>query len=742
MSRSDEASGEATAAPPTPTTRPADRRRRILVEVLGAAASALLSLSGAVLVLRLWHASLQRPLSINGDSNLAMMTVRNMQRTGWFQTSDLLNAPLGQDLHGYPSALGDLWNAAGLRVLSLVLSPAGTITVAYVLSFATIAITAYACLRLLRVPLLLAVVLGAVYAWLPYHFVRGTGHLYLSNYAAVPLACMLVLAVLRPDLRRWLLASKVRVALALLVAVAIGGSGLYYAVFTLVLLASVAIVALAQRQGWRPVLLAGGLAAAIGAVVAASAIPTVLFRLGGGSIAVEGRSYLATEYYGLKLTHLLLPLSSHRIDAFGALRDATTDSLIPGEGSETLGLIGVVGCVIAVVAAFAVHRSGAVAHRLRALGTVALLAVLWSTVAGFNGVLAAAGIAQLRAWNRMSVVIGFVAIAAAGVAGGWLWRRMGARLAPRRTLRALVAVGAAGSVAVVGLLDQSSDAFVPDYAEVEAQWTSDATFFAAVQDRFGAGAQVFQLPVVAFPESPPVAGMSDYEHLRGYLHSDLAWSYAGVKGSDTEWQMITMADGLTEALPSLVAVGFDAVYVNRTGYDDGAAGVEAELATATGEEPMVDSTGTLAVYDLRGYAAELAESGVPLPSRADVLTPARLLPGVGFFDAEQAEGETLRWLGAHAEATLVNPADVPRKVVLEGRLSAMTANAVITVTIGDEVYTEELRDGVGELGLVLEVQPGVTQVTIDSDTAPTPSTPNDPRDLRLLVQGLELRPLE
>ena len=49
---------------------------------------------------------------------------------------------------------------------------------------------------------------------------------------------------------------------------------------------------------------------------------------------------------------------------------------------------------------------------------------------------------------------------------------------------------------------------------------------------------VFQLPYVPFPENPPVQQMSDYDHLRGALHSrTLKWSYPTMRGrwGDT-WQ--------------------------------------------------------------------------------------------------------------------------------------------------------------------------------------------------------------
>lgn len=710
-----------------------------LVEnVLGSLASAALALVGATLVLRLWHARWGMPWQLSGDANLAMMTVRNMQHSGWFQASDLLNAPLGQDMRGYPSALGDLWNAVGLKVMSLGLSAATTIDLAYLLSFATIAVSAYLCLRLLRVPFWLAVALGAVYSWLPYHFLRGIGHLYLSNYATIPIACILVLAVLRPDLGRWLAARRSRLLVATVGAVVIGGTGLYYAVFTVVLLATAGLIAVARRR-WRAGLLAVGFGTAIVAVVAASAIPNLLYRWSGGVVAVEGRSYAATEYYGLKITNLLLPLSSHRIPALGALRDATSSSFIPGEGSETLGLLAAVGLVVAALAALAVQRDTVLTRRLRPLGALAVMAILWSTVAGLNGVLAAVGLAQLRAWNRMSVLVAFAAIAGTGLTLAALARAARGRVTWSDPLRVVAAMVTAAAVSVVGLLDQSSNGFIPDYPRIDAKWSSDEAYFRELESRLGRGAEVFQLPVVPFPENPAIHDMADYEHLRGYLHSDLAWSYGGLKGTDADWQAAALSAGLTGALPSLVAVGYDAVYINRLGYGDRGQAVEKELRAATGETPFVDKTGDLAVYDLRDYARELEAEG-RVPSREDALRPTRLVPGAGMYGLEESGDSLFRWLAARSEATVVNPAGTSRAVVLRATLRAASPAARVTVTVGGTSQELTLVDGRGDLAVAFEAPPGSTTITIETDSAPTPTTPGDARDLRLQAMDLVVVP--
>ncbi|NTW40026.1 MAG: hypothetical protein HGA44_09065, partial [Cellulomonadaceae bacterium] len=680
----------------TPPVR-ADRRAALGL-VLGALASSAIALMGAALALRLWHADLSVPFRQTGDINLALMTVRNMQLTGWFQSSDLLNAPLGQDLLGYPSSVGDLWNMAGLRLLSLALTPAQTINIAFLWTFAFVAATAFLAQRVLGVSARFAIPIGAVFAWLPYHFLRGAGHVFLSNYAVVPLMCVLALSIYSPRIGERVWSRRSGVIAALATAVLLGGTGLYYAAFGLVLLAAAGILTAVAERSWRPLVRAGVLGATTSLVLAVSALPNLLYRLGGGVSAVEGRSYAATEYYGLKLTNLLLPLGSHRIDLFGDLRDATSESFIPGEGSETLGLLGAIGLVVIVGVALLprVRSAGHLTETLRPLGVLATVAFVVATVAGLNGLLAVAGMGQLRAWNRMSVVIAFLAMVGVAHLLDAAWARYADRAVRRwpAPWRAVVSIVAVGSVSLVALADQTSDAFVPDYAGSRSVWEADARFFTEVEAQLGTGAQVFQLPLVPFPESPPVASMQDYNHLRGYLHSGLAWSYGGLKGGPVEWQSVLTVRGVPATVRGLIAAGFDAIYVNRAGYADNGAAIEAEIAEALGnEQPLVDESGMLAVYDLRPYAARLSADGEALPDRDTILFPMRIAGGEGFYGLETAGDENWHWVAASATADLVNPQETDQKVVVRTEIRSASPTATVRIRIGDEETVVHLRAG-------------------------------------------------
>ena len=730
--------GHAALVPPLIGTKP-----RVVAELATLMASAVLALAGAVVVLKLWLAHLNIPISPGGDTMLSLMVVKNMQLTGWFQGTPQLGAPFEQDLTAYPAFVGDFWHMATLKILSTFLSPAASVNVFFVLGFPVIGAAAYICLRVLAVSRPFACVLGAVYALLPFHFFRNEAHLMLSAYFAVPVACVIAVALyqkrltLKLDRRRLTPTTWVALGGAALLA----GTGLYYAAFAMLLIAAAAVLGAVADQSCRPLLSGGILITIIGAGLLVAALPNIVRDAPPGSAsAVEGRSYESTEIYGLKITNMLLPVRDHRIPAMDDLQESVAKSPVPGEGTEALGILGVSGLLAAVAALLlprAGHR-GSLSRRLSPLGAMAVVAVLVGSVGGLNSLLAAWGLAELRAWNRISVLVAFLALASLGHVLDFARTRWASR---RVAAQRPMTIAAAGLVLLVGAYDQTSPGMIPDYVKESTKWNDDEAYFERVEQRFGVGTPMFALPYVRFPENPPNYDMTDYEHIRGYLHSDLLWSYGGVKGEESEWQPVALQDGIGAALPRLVVAGFEAIYVNRDGYSDEAGQVESEIRSVIGEQtPMVNEAGDLAVYDLRTYAQSLDVSRDPLMTRDKVLYPVRFSYGDGFYPAESSPVESWRWARSAGQVVLVNPAEQAAKVVLSGAVRLHDAKAAIRVRIGDQETQVHPVDGIARFRIVTEVPSGRANVLIATDADPV-GPPDDPRDLRQMVLAFTVAPV-
>ena len=172
--------------------------------------------------------------------------------------------------------------------------------------------------------------------------------------------------------------------------------------------------------------------------------------------------------------------------------------------------------------------------------------------------------------------------------------------------RAKAALAAVAVLAVgLALFDQIGTGMVADSRQNEAEWTSDADFFSAVEQQLPPGAAVYELPYLPWPEGGTTAGVVDQDLWRGFLHSNaLRWSFGGMRGRDADWQEYTTRQPVPAMVDALTAAGFDGIQLDRQGYADRS--LETEIATALGgEQPLVSADGRLAFYDLRPHRDQL-----------------------------------------------------------------------------------------------------------------------------------------
>jgi phosphoglycerol transferase len=490
----------------------------------------------------------------------------------------------------------------------------------YLASFGAVAAAAHAVLRILRVRRMLAGAVALLYAFLPYHFARNETHLQLSMYFMVPVAVLIALLLLsddppltqRTESGGWHFAWRSRRTWLVLVAVALLASGgAYYLVFALLLFAVAAAARALSGGGWRPVV-AGAVLIGVGAgVFALNVSPSIVERIRHGTPPGVGvRTPTETELYGLRISQLYSPRQDHRISALASLADDSTGTIVPSENGQQLGVIGAVGLtlivVLFIVSALLRNATGWWASRtgrlLIGLGFLAVVSMLIGAISSYSLLLSAVGLREIRAWNRISVVIAFCALAAVAVCADRLVNRLSIR---RPSTAPFLAGGLAVVLLAVGLFDQTSPADRPDYAGIHRRYASDEAFFQAVADRLPAGTPVFELPHVPFPEVPPVNGTAAYDQARGFMFQpQLAWSFGFVRGRHPEYPIAFEGRPAREWLTDLVAIGFQGLVIDRHGYPDDGAALEQEVAAAL-EQPVLGSgDGRYGFFDLTAFASD------------------------------------------------------------------------------------------------------------------------------------------
>ena len=688
----------------------------------------------AVLVLRIWNWRPGIPASYLGDAVLTMSAIKNMSLTGWYTTSEFLGAPYGQNLLDYP-AVGDFLHLCLLRVMVMVWdSPALILNLFYVISFFTVFLGAYVGSRLIGLSRSSSVVVGVLYTFLPFHLVHGPVHLFLTSYGAVPLWVALAVRQMGdrplveeiPSLRpsSWVTWIRRPSHLGATAVVLLGATtGLYFAVFMLlVLTVAGATGLLVQRERGRT---AGtALLGVLGTLIlAVQFVPALVHEARYGSNAeVVVRGLRNLEYYSLKLSDLLLPIDGHRIPFFSNLSETSAEVVLLGERNASLGLVGSIGFVTLIAVAVVRLLQGRPGGRGGVLAVLVGSTFLVATVGGLAMVAGTLGFTYLRAWGRTVVLIAFCSLVAVGIGLDRLAEKRGRRMQ----------VGVALLVMVIGVCDSTPVKPAGDPDEIAAGWASDRAFVEEIERLLGPGSMVFQLPVVPFPESPPLYQMNDYDHLSGYLHSDvLHWSYGGVKGRSADWQKRLVGLDLDEQAIAVAEAGFEALWVDLDGFSEGTV-VQPKVLDA----PVLESAdGSLILFDLRPLArSRLAELGGTEVSRraAQLLEPVTWNLGSGFFGLEWDGERVFVWAEKQAELRIQNPTGATRDVLV-GFLAASGVDGSWWLRVGfaKEERTFDLDVAGTVVEIPLTVPPGVSVLRLSTDAPLLEAT--DPRDLNFRI---------
>lgn len=657
-------------SPPERESRPAWR-----AELRLALATVAVTLLAMVPVFQLWNARLEVPFTFRGDANAYTMMVQNVIDTGWYQHTDRLGAPFGLDLHDFPQGADNL-HFALVKMLTLFSSEPGTVLNLYfLLTFPLVALSALLVLRRLGVSRPGSLVFAVAFAFLPYHFHRGVHHLFLSGYFAVPLGAYLALSVLDGTslfLRRrrgaGLLAfASPRTAGTLAMCAVIGSADAYYAAFTVLLVASAAVLNYTKQRSLADVAPALLATIAIVGVLGLNLAPSVMYQRAHGANAVAQRHPGDSERFGLKLGALLIPPADHRVAPLAAMGEHyQTNTLVPSEGGQSLGLLSSAGLLwllgVSFLAVTGSSKLAAVAGMHRKLAFLTLVALLTGMVGGLSVLINFFVTPQFRSWNRISLFIAFFSLAAMALVVDEARRRARHPLRCRFALAALL---------LLALLDQTTARSVPAYAVNAAEFDSDRAFVRAIEAQLPDGAMVYQLPYHPFPESEPAAKMRDYDHFRGYLHSErLRWSYGGIRGRESDWQEALTGQPVDLVATRLAAVGYAGVYIDRYGYLDGGRSLEAEFIRILGRQPVVSANARLSFFPLVDHATSLQRLGSESLAalKAQSLRPVRITLGAG-FDADRAGADSFSYAGTdEATITVVNPDRTPRTVVLDATL--------------------------------------------------------------------------
>jgi len=326
---------------------------------------------------------------------------------------------------------------------------------------------------------------------------------------------------------------------------------------------------------------------------------------------VGHRSFGEAESYGLKISQLLLPVDHDRIKAFERIKRAyNKQTPVNTENNwATLGVIGSIGFLLLIGRIFLRRKQDDEEQDANkdALSHFTLAGVLLATIGGFSILFAMSVLPGIRCYNRISVFLGFFALAAFFIfLQGGLKKRL--LIESNKIIWSLSLFFLA-----IGIFSQTSTAWGLRKKRpiMEPRYRADKAFIEQIEATLPPHSMIFQLPYMSFPESDPVGYVYSYDHFRAPLFSNtLKWSFGAIKGRAVDlWQRKTASYPLVKMIDELISKGFSGIYLNRMGYKDNGAEIEAELSELLQVVPLTKAD--VSFWDLHPYAKKLSKDNKP-----------------------------------------------------------------------------------------------------------------------------------
>ena len=691
-----------------PEATPPSLRTRLLAYTF------FVGLTCAVLTwgLRLDRVDLCAPFTYVGDTLLILPMVQSLQEHDTHWHADRLGFPGRLELYDFP-VIDHLHFACLWVLVQLSGSPVIAFNVYFLLGYPLATLTAMAAGRRLGLSLSAAGGLGVLFAFLPYHQVRGTPHYFLSAYYLIPpVVVWCIEAAQNSPMKLFDRAALQRCLLAAI----IGCAGAYYAFFSCVLLAFAGVYGSLAHRARTPILMAGSLAAIIVAVGVANHLPSYRYHATHGrhTLPTERLSFEA-EHFALKWTQMMLPIADHRVRVLADLSRRYEHPLRPVQNENVatpLGFLGGFGLLVGLFAAFLPgDRWG-----IRSVGVLLLFALLFGTVGGFGSLFNFLVTPQVRAVNRISIFIAFGALYLT-------FRSIDRFYASRVGLTRRFAIPAMLVWTALGIADQTEARWftlkiADDRDATTKLWYSDAEFFRKLEEA-APGATVFTLPYVPYPETHLLGDFHGYSQARGFVHAKtMKFSFGAMRGRDVDQLHRELAASSPDVMVKrLVFNGFDLVFLDRRGFTpDIASRLESGFRGELGLPLMETDESRQLVFDLRPLKSRMERDAGEAGFRAacdDESLRVRMTWLEGFENFEPLGREYVHiWCRANGTACLNNPGDRPRTVSISMVLQTQSELATpLTIDAGDLWRDRvEIFQRSGPIEKTLTLPPGRTFV--------------------------------
>lgn len=642
--------------------------------------------------LGLLSADLRIPFNNAGDSLFFYAMTKTIIETGWVFCNNQLGAPYGLEMYDFP--LNNTLDILIIKIISFFTSDSILVeNVFYLLTYPLTTLTSMITFRELKINYAYSVLGSLLFTFIPYHFLRGVGHLNLSSYFIVPLMVMVILWIYSNKLDLFKVdnvyqnrsrLSDNRLIASILICILSGLVFFYYIYFFCFFLLVAGFCSSIAMWRKTPFFTSFILIILIVLITILNQSPTIIYQWQYGENAeVAIRSPFETEFYGLKITQLLMPINGHRIPLFARLASYYdgTAPLVNENSYASLGIIGSLGFLFLLgMIFFRVSSKYSIQeHDLAMLSRLSVLnlsAVLYATIGGFSSVIAYSILAQFRSINRISIFIAFFSITSILIILKYISNKH-----IKATKRNIIICIISFIILIVGILDQTSDSFIPSYASIKEEYNIDGRFVNDIEAIMPENAMIFQLPYLPFPEYGLMMNKMDgYSHFRAYLHSnDLRWSYGVMKGRPGDaWQKGIASMPVKDMINVLSQTDFEGIYIDSYGFEDSGANIISNITKILEEKPLTSDNGRLYFFDMTKYNKRIRDNSF---NREKI----PIIFDSGWHDIENWSGVSSRWMPA--DATIIEYSAENRMTSLSFQALSFYRNRTLEIYSGDKMVS-------------------------------------------------------
>lgn len=515
---------------------------------------------------------------------------------GWIFNNPRSGYPFGSAFYDYPGS--DAGNYLALKILGMI---SGQFFIAsnlfFLLSFPLILITTFAFLRAIKVNAWFSLSAAALFTFFPFHFYR-VGHLFYTWYFFVPIYfyCAFYFFYCRENFSRSNLTQYLWWSLALVISASFG---VYYALFGVIVMLLGGVAGTIASGKFRNILLSIFATTAVTFGVILNLTPNLIHSYTeGGNPAVASRSPAEAEIYGFKLMHLVLPDASNKVASLAKVSaDYYKYTLLNNENTGALmGSVGTIGLLLIGLLIARRFFKDNVDDRLVLFSFVGLSLFLFGTMGGLGSLFSFFISSSIRGWNRISIFIGLAAISVV-----YICIQNYLQKSPFFKKHLVIYPMIAIALGVFGFYDQAHWPCTSCNQASKADFRNEVQFIQDIEVSLPAGAAVYQLPFMGFPEVPPLYRLGTYEHATGFTYSkNLLWNYGNMRGRPGEQFYRSLArEPASRQLEIISSLGFSGIYIDRRGYADNGDQIIAAFTSLLGQPSITRKDGQIVFFKIQ-----------------------------------------------------------------------------------------------------------------------------------------------